>query len=564
MRSGSTESSVARWRPRPAVPRSAAPRPAVPRPAVPRSAVPKLASGLLAAGLAATGLATAGLAGVGVAAAAPASASTAPVIQTIAGGGADYLGWGAPAVGIGLDANDGVGVDSAGNIYVTSTYDNVVGRIAAPSTWTSQKVGYLAPFYDLWWDAETLDGPPSGASIVRTKNSEGQPAVHWTEKNVVANTWIQADPSPNLIPGDSYTATITVQGSGQVYLDFYNGGTDVDSSPVTLSSTPQTLTVTTTAVAGGAPQFQVRTPAAESAVNVLAYGGTITGTAVTGDTKVVAGTTKAGYSGDGGPGDKAKVDYPSGVAVSSSGDIYIADTGNNVIREVTPAGIISTVAGNGKAGYTGNGGLATDAELNAPQSVAVNSAGDLFIADTGNNVIREVTPAGKISTVAGDGTAGYAGNGGPATAAELCQPEGVAATASGDLFIADTCNNVIREVKPGGTISTVAGDHKAGYAGDGGPAVKARLDAPYGVAVDSAGDLFIADTANNRVREVTAGTISTVAGDGVQGTSGDGGPATEAELDNPLGVAIDSSTGDLYIVDLSGQVRQVTGLPTSS
>jgi hypothetical protein len=547
MRSGPTDSSVARWRPRPAVP------------------VALLASGLLAAGLAASGAAQASASMGANSGAAQASArmSTSPVIQTIAGAGADYLGWGTPAVGIGLDANEGVATDQDGNIYVASTYDNVVGRIAAPSTWTSQNVGYLAPFHNLWWDPESLDGPPSGASVVRTKNSAGQPAVHWTEKNVAADTWIQASPSPDLIPGNSYTATITVQGSGQVYLDFYNGGTDVDSSPVTLSSTPQTLTVTTTAVAGNTPQFQVRTPTAESSVNVLAYGGTVIGQAVTGATKVVAGTTKAGYTGNGGPADKARVDYPSGVAVSSSGDIYIADTGNNVIREVSPAGIISTVAGDGTAGYTGNGGPAVKAELNAPESVAVNSAGDLFIADTGNNVIREVTPAGKISTVAGNGTAGYTGNGGPATAAELCQPEGVAAGSAGDLFIADTCNNVIREVNAGGTIATVAGNGKAGYTGDGGPAVKAELDAPYGVTTDSAGDLFIADTGNNVIREVTAGTISTIAGNGTPGTSGDGGPPTAAELDNPFAVAVDSSTGDLYIVDSSGQVRQVTGLSTT-
>jgi trimeric autotransporter adhesin len=560
MRSGPADSSVEPRRPRP---RAATP-------------VALLASGLLAVTGAVTG-AAAGATAAGASTAharastaharastAHARASTAPVIQTIAGGGPGYLGWGSPAVGIGLDANDGVATDSSGNIYVASTYDNVVGQIAAPSTWTSRKVGYLAPFYDLWWDPETLSGPPSGASVVRTKNAQGQPAVHWTESNVVANTWIQADPSPDLIPGDSYTASVTVQGSGQVYLDFFNGGTDVDSSPVTLTAAPQTLTVTTTAVSGRAPQFQIRTPSAESSVNVLAYGGTIYGKAVTGATKVVAGTTKVGYTGDGGQGDKAEVAYPSGVAVSSSGDVYIADTGNNVVREVTPAGLISTVAGNGKAGYKGDGGLATNAELNSPQSVAVNSAGDLFIADTGNNVVREVSPAGKISTVAGDGTAGYKGNGGPATSAELCQPEGVAVSSANDLFVADTGNNVIREVKPGGTISTVAGDHKAGYKGDGGPATAAELDAPYGVTVDSAGDLYIADTASNRVREVAAGTISTIAGNGTQGTSGDGGAATSAELDNPLDVAIDSSTGDLYIVDLSGQVRQVTGLPTSS
>ena len=171
-----------------------------------------------------------------------------------------------------------------------------------------------------------------------------------------------------------------------------------------------------------------------------------------------------------------------------------------MIREVVKAtGDIITVAGNGTAGYSGDGGPATAAELNGPRGVAVDSAGDLFIADIGNNVIREVVKAtGDIITVAGNGTAGYSGDNGPATAAELNAPNGVAVDSAGDLFIADGDNNAIREVvKATGDIITVAGNGTAGYSGDDGPATAAELNAPIGVAVDSVGDLFIADTGNN-------------------------------------------------------------------
>ena len=200
-------------------------------------------------------------------------------------------------------------------------------------------------------------------------------------------------------------------------------------------------------------------------------------------------------------------------------------------------GTIVTAVGNGTAGYAGDNGPATAAELDNPIGIAFDSAGDLFVADYGDNVVREVVKAtGDIITVAGDGTAGYSGDNGSATAAELNFPRDVAVDSAGDLFIADTNNNVIREVvKATGDIITVAGDGTAGYSGDGGPATAAELDGPRGVAVDSAGDLFIADRLNSVVREVVkaTGDIITVAGNGTAGYSGDNGPATAAELDGP-------------------------------
>ena len=223
--------------------------------------------------------------------------------------------------------------------------------------------------------------------------------------------------------------------------------------------------------------------------------------------------------GDNGPATAAELSGPTGVAVDSAGDLFIADTGNDRIREVNHAtGVITTIAGNGTEGYSGDNGPATAAELDDPEGVAVDSAGDLFIADTGNNRIREVNlSTGVITTVAGNGTAGYSGDNGPATAAELYIPDGVAVDSAGDLFIADTATTRIREVNLStGVITTVAGNGTVGYSGDNGPATAAELDGPTGVAVDSAGDLFIADSANNRIREVNhaTGVITTVAGNG--------------------------------------------------
>ncbi len=284
--------------------------------------------------------------------------------------------------------------------------------------------------------------------------------------------------------------------------------------------------------------------------------------AVDGVTTTLAGNGTAGISGDGGLATLAQVNNAQGAAVDSAGNVYIADTDNQRIRKVTAAtGVISTVAGTGIAGFLGDGGQATAARLYYPTSVAVDQAGNVYIADRYNQRIRKITVGtGVITTVAGSGTAGFGGDNGLATAAQLNYPYGVTLDAAGNIYIADTNNHRIRRVTAAsGIITTVAGTGTAGYNGDG-LATTAQLYSPEGVAVDGTANVYIADTNNQRIRKVTAatGVISTVAGTGAAGFSGEGGLATAAQVHSPIGVAIDGA-GNVYFADYYNQrIRKLT------
>lgn len=335
-----------------------------------------------------------------------------------------------------------------------------------------------------------------------------------------------------------------------------------------------------------------------------------------GQLTLVAGDGTSGFSGDGGLATEASLNTPRGVAVDSDGKLYIADTGNLRIRRVEPAtGVIATVAGNGSRGFSGDDGAATAASLDFPSGVAVDSSGNLYIADTGNHRIRRVDSSGMINGVAGNGSASFSGDGGPATAASLAWPFAVAVGGSGNLYIADTGNHRIRRVDASGTITSVAGNGSAYFSGDGGRAIAASLAWPFAVAVDRGGNLYVADPYNQRIRRVdcggmittvagtgsygfndddelatfaslyrssrvtvdengnryvadtdnhrscrsdtSTGVITTVAGNGTYSFSGDGGLATSARLASPSGIAFDRS-GQLYIADTAnGRVRLV-------
>jgi sugar lactone lactonase YvrE len=272
----------------------------------------------------------------------------------------------------------------------------------------------------------------------------------------------------------------------------------------------------------------------------------------------IAGSGSFTYAGDGGPATAASF-HPWCVTLDSKGNLYISDWLNNVVREVAVNGTISTVAGNGTLGYSGDGGAATSAQLAYPCGLAFDAAGDIFIADSANNVIREVMTDGNIATVAGVNILGYQGDGGLATAAELYEPTGLAMDTAGNLYIADSGNNVVRIIYPNGYLTTFAGQREAGYSGDGGPAASAQFYYPKGLAIDTAGNLYVADMGNSVIRKISlgSGAISTVAGNGIAGFSGDGGSAVNAQLSFPDSLAVDDS-GNLYIADIGNQrIREV-------
>ncbi len=277
-----------------------------------------------------------------------------------------------------------------------------------------------------------------------------------------------------------------------------------------------------------------------------------------------AGSGAAGL-GDGGSALAAEISQPTDIAFDASGNLYIADYFNNRIRKVSTSGIISTIAGTGTEGFSGDGGAATAAELNLPMGVAVDGSGNIYISDSYNNRIRKVNTSGIISTIAGDGTESYSGDGGPATASEMDIPYGILADASGNVYFSDRYNWRVRKISTSGTITTIAGGGSSGL-GDGGAATDAEIAYPSGLARDASGNLYIGEYGRARVRKVdTYGNITTVAGNGSTDFAGDGGPATAASISEPTGIAVDAS-GNIYFGDFDNQrMRKVsaTGIISS-
>jgi streptogramin lyase len=454
-------------------------------------------------------------------------------------------------------------VGSDDNLYFTEQ-TGYIGQMTTSGTVTNFPVSTTMP---------TVPGASGPQPLAITSGPDGNIwfTDPWTDSIGVLKIATGTSPTPTPTAAPTLTALSASTASAVTGQSIKFTATVSDLSPG--GATPNGGTITfrdqngaigsANLVAGTAELTTTSLPAGADTITA-SYGGTANFAAsTTGTIVTAAGNGIRGYTGDNGPATAAEL-YAAGVtAVDSAGDLFLPQGLTAAVREVVKAtDDIVTVAGNGTTGYSGDGGLATDAELGGTNSVAVDSAGDLFLSDSYNNVVREVVKAtGDIITIAGNGTAGYSGDGGPAIDAELANPLGVAVDSAGDVFFADPIYNVIREVvNATGDITTVAGDGRAGYSGDNGPATAAELNNPCGIALDAAGDLFIAEANNNVVREVVkaTGDIITVAGNGTAGYSGDDGPATSAELNGPGSIAVDSE-GDVFIGDSgNNRIREFT------
>ena len=482
-------------------------------------------------------------------------------IDTVVGG----VGDGGPATAAVLNSPIRVAVDGSGNLYIADFLNNRIRKVDSSGVITTVAGTGTAGF--------------SGgrATSARINNPSGV-AVDGSGNLYIADTENHRVRKVNSSGGISTVAGTGTSGSSG------DGG----SATAALLDTPLAVAVDGSGNLYISDFFNDRIRKVDSSGEITAF----------------AGTGTEGFSGDGGLATAAELEDPRDVAVDGSGNVYIADQWNNRIRKVdTSTGIITTVAGNGTRGFAGDGGQATAAQINRPRGVGVDGSGNLYIADSGNERIRKVDTSGIITTVAGTGTTGFSGDGGQATAAQLNRPHGVAVDGTGNLYIADNLNHrirkvdssgvittvagtgaagrldepvrvafdgsgnfyiadygnhQIRKVDSSGTITTVAGTGGAGFSGDNGQATAAQLDNPHGVAVDGSGNIYIADSDNHRIRKVdTSGVITTVAGTGTAGFSGDGGQATAAQINLPFGVDVDGS-GNLYIADYKNhRIRKV-------
>jgi len=519
--------------------------------------------------------------------------STGGIVTTFAGDGQvgtpGFLGDQGPAISAHLHFPNGLAFDSTGNLYIADTGDNDI-RYVDISGIIHTKAGDGYPGYEGDTgspDVSELRQPEdvavdskgniyiadTGNGAIRQINTQGV-------INFIAGACVVASGCTIGYSGDGGLAVdagliepygVAVDAAGNVYIAERNDGRirQIAAGPNYLNNYISTIigngNLGFSGDGGSALAAQLNSPtgvALDSAGNVYIadsqnYRIRKVPSPGKGNISTVAGDGFFSYAGDGGPAVQAQLDAPQAVAADSRGNVYIADTGNNVVRKVASSGTITTFAGNGLAGVGGDGGPAA-AQIMGPAGVAVDAQGNVYISDTIGQRIRVVTPSnGQINTYAGNRTPGYAGDGGAATGAELNTPTGLAVDTAGNLYIADTLNSVIRKVTPAGTISTVAGNGVQGYAGDGGVATGAELYYPKAVAVDASGNLYIADTQNNRVRKVnSSGIISTVAGNGTFGYSGDGSWAVNAQITSPVGLATDS-LGNLYIADSNGVIRKV-------
>lgn len=446
---------------------------------------------------------------------------TGGTVATVAGtGAAGFNGDGSPATNMQLNRPEGVFVTTLGEVYIADEQNYRIRRLMG--TTISTVIGGTSGFGG-------DGGPPLSAAINRPYS-------------------IAVDSSANIHLADTFNSRLRVVAGGIINTVGGNGtlrySGDGGQALNAVFSGQRQLALDTSGNLIVADEGNQR-------VRRINLG--------TGVITLVAGTGIIAYNGDGIPANTAALGQPYGVAADSLGNIYIADTYNHRVRKIDSGGTISTMAGTGTAGFNGDG-IATTHQLNTPQAVAVDSLGNVYVSDTANQRIRKIDSLGNLTTVAGTGAAGYIGDGSPATSFRVSSPAGLAVDTAGDLYIADYGNFRIRKLDTAGAISTVAGSASFGFAGDGGPATSARLNFPNGVAVDSVGNIIIADTNNHRVRIVDkrTGFITSVSGSAPAGFSGDGGPALAAKLDMPWSVVVNGA-GKVFVSDqVNNRVRTFT------
>ncbi|MFZ4797625.1 MAG: T9SS type A sorting domain-containing protein [Bacteroidia bacterium] len=507
------------------------------------------------------------------------------IISTVAGNGAQGSGGdGNVATSANLYFPTDVAVDSAGNIYIADANNNKIRKVNASTGIINTLAGNGTQSYggDGFTATSASLYNPTGVAIDGAGNIYIADETNHRIRKVTASTGIISTVAGNgtaAYGGDDSAATsanlyfpsgVTVDSSGNIYI--------ADANNNRIRKVTTSTGIISTVVGNGRGAYggdgsiatlaNLYNPTGVSVdglgnIYIADYGNhTIRKVTIsTGIISTVAGNGIGAYGGDGSAATSANLYNPTGVSVDGSGNIYIADNGNNRIRKITAStGIISTIAGNGAQGSGGDGSAATLANLNKPFGLTVDGIGNIYIADQNNHRIRKVTAStGIISTVAGNGTGAYGGDGGAATSANLYFPSGVAVDGSGNIYIADGINRIRKVTASTGIINRVAGNGTGAFGGDGSTAISASLNFPKGIALDVSGNIYIADYGNQRIRKVTVSTgiINTVAGNGILGFGGDDSSATSAKLNYPTGIAIDG-LGNIYIVDQSNnRIRKV-------
>ena len=469
-----------------------------------------------------------------------------------------YSGNGGNATEAGLNNPSGLAVDAAGTVYIADTGNNVIRKVTLDGLIQTAAGNGTAGYSGDGGQATNAKlNQPSGiavdsSGILYIADTSNQRIRKVASDGTIST--IAGDGTPGYSGDEGQASTARLNTPVAIAVDSARNVYVSDFNNTRVRKISRGGIIAT--IAGPSPYFYPQGLSVDGGGNVFVANGItsqILEVANNGNVAIIAGTGIAGYSGDGGSATNAQLFSPKAVVADASGNLYIADQGNGRIRKIA-SGTVSTIAGTGTTSATPGTGPA-NSSLN--YGLALDASRNIFTADYNNNVVHKVVADGTATTVVGTGVAGFSGDGGQAVNAQLSYPTGLAIDTAGNLYICDAGNHRVRKVATDGTITTFAGSGQVGYTGDGGSAVNAALDNPVGITVDTSGNVYFADEGANVVRKVSGGNISTVAGTGTAGFSGDGGQATSATLNQPSDVAVDAS-GNILITDAgNGRLRKI-------